>query len=503
MVYGEGPVPQQTSARAASHFQTHCSHCGYPRDPGLSAVFVCPLCGGAPGDTPSPPVLELVGPGRVRRWLSGGGESVWCAHCGLGRDPLEPPELACRACGSHAWTEDPPPALRLRATRRIYFATAGVVLGWAALIWLLANPATAQRWATALAERPAPVAEATPATERPSPVALASTPEDTPTSAPPPTEAASPTPVPPTGTPAPPPTETEPPVAPATDTPLAEPPTETPPPTPEGEATEAPPPPTAPPTPTSEPTDTPTAAPTATSEPTATPTPLPTSTATATPPPPTAMPTMEPTAAPTAAATTGSAATPTPEATAAVPPTVAASPTEPLPTATRPSTATARPSPTGPPTATPTLTPVPTPLPVTAESLRVVRVAVEGALGESNRPNIARVRTVDAQGRPDGMLLFVDWAINRGSTAWLTRTGAQIDVLRILRAVQETGMIGDVLAVQGTYAVLDLEGQPQETIVLVARYPRDVVVETDWERVSYDGVASRATMFWLHETLRP
>ena len=113
------------------------------------------------------------------------------------------------------------------------------------------------------------------------------------------------------------------------------------------------------------------------------------------------------------------------------------------------------------------------------------------------------MRIVDAQGRPDELRLFVDWAINRGSTAWLTRTGAQIDVLRILRAVQETGMVGDVLAVQGSYAVLDMAGQSQETVVLVARYSREVVVETDWERVSYDGVASRAEQFWLHDALRP
>ena len=154
-------------------------------------------------------------------------------------------------------------------------------------------------------------------------------------------------------------------------------------------------------------------------------------------------------------------------------------------------------------TPTPTITAIPTPLPVNAETLQLLRDALVAALGDGNRPNIDRVRIVDAQGRPDGLRLFVDWAINRGSTAWLTRTGAQIDVLRILRAVQGTGMVGDVLAVQGTYAVLDMAGQPQETIVLVARYSRDVVVETDWERVSYDGVAAKAEQFWLHDTLKP
>lgn len=367
----------------------------------------------------------LGGPGRVARWLRGEEVTAWCSRCGLPRDPQEPPELGCRACGAHDWTEDPPAALRLRATHRLYFASAGIVLGWAVLIWVLVNPATAQRWARALAERPAPVDEPTPAVTpvvaEPSPVAMASTPVATPI-APPPTEAPSPTAVAPTATPAP--TETEAPVAP---------PTETAPPTAQPTVTEV---------------------------------------------PPTATPTREPTAT--------------------------RAPTETLPpTATRPPTTTPTPRPTSPPTSTPTITPVPTPLPVTTESLRLVREAVVEALGDSNRPNIARVRTVDAQGRPDGMLLFVDRAINRGSTVWLTRTGAQIDVLRILRAVQETGMIGDVLAVQGTYAVLDMQGEPQETIVLVARYARDVVVVTDWERVSYDGVAAHATQFWLHETLRP
>jgi hypothetical protein len=142
-------------------------------------------------------------------------------------------------------------------------------------------------------------------------------------------------------------------------------------------------------------------------------------------------------------------------------------------------------------------------MPVTAETLRLVRDAIEASLGDGNRPNVDRLRIVDVQSRPDGLRLFVDWAINRGSTVWLTRTGAQIDVLRLLRGVQEMGMVGDVLAMQGSYAVLDTAGQPQETIVLVARFSRQAVMETDWGRVSYDGVASRAEQFWLHDALTP
>jgi len=138
---------------------------------------------------------------------------------------------------------------------------------------------------------------------------------------------------------------------------------------------------------------------------------------------------------------------------------------------------------------------------VNAETLRLVRQAIEASLGDGNRPNVDRLRLVDVQSRPDGLRLFVDWSINRGSTVWLTRTGAQIDVLRILRAVQGMGMVGDWLAVQGTYAVLDTAGQPQETIVLVARFSRQAVMETDWERISYDGVAPQAEQFWLHEAL--
>lgn len=140
---------------------------------------------------------------------------------------------------------------------------------------------------------------------------------------------------------------------------------------------------------------------------------------------------------------------------------------------------------------------------MTAETLRRLTDGVREALGDSNRPEVDRLHRLDVQSRPEGLRLFVDWAVNRGSTAWLTRTSAQIDVLRIVRAVQEAGMVGDVLAVQGTYPVLDAEGQPEETIVLVAHFSRQTVAETNWERVSYDGVASRAEQFWLHEELRP
>jgi hypothetical protein len=142
-------------------------------------------------------------------------------------------------------------------------------------------------------------------------------------------------------------------------------------------------------------------------------------------------------------------------------------------------------------------------MPVTVEELRLLRDAIEASLGDSNRPDVIRLRMVAVRGRPEGMQLLVDWAINRGNTTWLTRTGAQIDVVRIARAVQAAGMIGDALAVQGSYAVLDTAGQPHETIVLVARFSRDVVVETNWERVSHDGVAPRAELFWLHQSLAP
>jgi len=111
------------------------------------------------------------------------------------------------------------------------------------------------------------------------------------------------------------------------------------------------------------------------------------------------------------------------------------------------------------------------------------------------------VITLAVYDQPEGARVFVDWSINRGDTTWLTRTGAQIDVLRILRAIQNEGMVGDELAVQGNYALLGESGTLEEAIVLVARYTADVVTATDWERVSYDGVAPRAEQFWLHESL--
>lgn len=497
-------MPQRDSTHVSSN-PTRCGHCGYPRDPRLSAVFVCPLCGGAPTDTLGPAVLELTGAGRLRRLLFGAERPTWCERCGYPRDPLDPPELSCRACGAREWADDRPRTLHLRPTKRLALFAAGTVLAWVALIWFLANPAAAGRLASTIMERLTPVAAPTeaPATVAPSRVAVvADTPVPTPpTEVPAPTEAL-PTPRPTASPDAAPPTEAPPTeVAPAEASPVVEA-TDAPAPTatPEPTATDVPPSPTA----THEPTATEVPpSPTATPQPTATATPQPTATAT---PQPTATATPLPTATPQPTATAAPTATVTPAPTDAPPAAPTALPTDEPPATAEPQ-ATATPPPTAAPsptwTLTPTITPVPTPLPVNAGTVRLLRDAIVAALGESNRPNMHRVLVVDVQGREDGMRLFVDWAINRGSTPWLTRTGAQIDVLRILRAVQQTGMVGDVLAVQGTYAVLDLEGKPQETIVLVARYTRDVVVETDWDRLSYDGVASRAEQFWLHETLRP
>jgi hypothetical protein len=315
-------------------------------------------------------------------------------------------------CGGTAWAEVPPRTLPLRASTWACARVAGVVLAGVPLVWFLANPTTAQRWAWSIVEGPAPAdapAAATPAATASrasgaAPTALPSTvpPTRIDVTAPTPTR-----------------TATEALVTEAAVSPIAR----------------------------------ALASPTAIAPPTAMPTPSFTATATS-----------SPSATPTATAT---------------------------PTMT----------PTMTPSMTATMTPTSSPVPVTAETLRRLEEAVVDALGASNRPDVGRVRVVQARGRPEGLQLFVDWAINRGNTPWLTRTGAQIDVLRILRAIQGAGMVGDELAVQGSYAVLDEDGTSQETIVVVARYAREAVMETNWDRVSYDGVASRAEQFWLHEAL--
>lgn len=412
-------------AFAPSRHPEHCSHCGYPRDPRLSAIFVCPLCGGAPGHDPSPPVLMLDGPGRLRRWLRGRRAPARCARCGYPRGPLEPSELDCRACGTREWGEARPRTLRLRVPGRLHVALTGATLAGVVLVLGLTNLTAAQRWARAFDELTRPIASMTDVAvpddvPGASPtVLLPVAPTETPT----PVAASSPTPAPPTATATPPATATNTPVPPS---------------------------------------------------PTATRTPVPTHT-----------PTLTPSLAATPTATLTPSAPVIPSATA-TPSAIATPPRTPTPGVV-------------PHTPTPTVTPIP----VTAETLRLLHDAIEAALGDSNRPGIVRLRMVVMRGHPEGLQLFVDWSINRGDTTWLTRTGAQIDVVRIARAVQAAGMIGDVLALQGNYAVLDTAGQPQETIVLVARFSRHVVVETNWGGVSYDGVAPRAEQVWMHQALAP
>ena len=92
---------------------------------------------------------------------------------------------------------------------------------------------------------------------------------------------------------------------------------------------------------------------------------------------------------------------------------------------------------------------------------------IEKQLGSSNR-DVPRVQDVYyGEGT-----IAVAWAINDNLTENLLRFGARSDVLDILQAVKASGLPFDVVNVAGTFSMMDVYGNTEESTVVQLRFTR-------------------------------
>lgn len=127
-------------------------------------------------------------------------------------------------------------------------------------------------------------------------------------------------------------------------------------------------------------------------------------------------------------------------------------------------------------TAAPTPTSEPLPPPPTAGPQDRLAASLVEALGNSNRdtPRLAGLAV-------EGGEIVVSWAINDNLTSNLVRTGAALDVVDILQAVDELGIDYQQITVIGSFAMQDVYGNIEESIVVSAVYTRPTV-----DRIAFD-----------------
>lgn len=129
--------------------------------------------------------------------------------------------------------------------------------------------------------------------------------------------------------------------------------------------------------------------------------------------------------------------------------------------------------------------PVETPTPeATRNPLQVIGDAVVKALARSNRD----VKRVQKFSLSDEGAVTMQWAINKNLTSGLTNSAARRDVVKILRAVHESGVPYESILVEGTFVMVDLYGNVNESTVVRALYNRSTVEKIDWDHFRVDNV---------------
>lgn len=179
------------------------------------------------------------------------------------------------------------------------------------------------------------------------------------------------------------------------------------------------------------------------------------------------------------AATKVAVATKPPAAKATLAPTATAAPTDtPMPTDT--------PAPTA--TAAPIATPGPTLAPEQA-----LRAAVVAVLRDGNR-DVERVRDVILL---DDGSVSIGWAINDNLTKGFVLGGARGDVVDILRAVRDSGLPITEVDLAGTFSMVDIYGNTNESIVVSASYSADTLA-----KLNLDNILLEKTIYEAADTIR-
>ena len=122
-----------------------------------------------------------------------------------------------------------------------------------------------------------------------------------------------------------------------------------------------------------------------------------------------------------------------------------------------------------------------------------VEYEVKKALGTSNR-KVTRVSKVQTAGQT----IHVHFSINDNLTEGFIKTGAKMNVERILKAIQRSGYDYSEVTAIGTFSMQDKFGNSSEDKVLQATYKRSTVDRINWDGFLTDNIYSIADGVWLH-----
>jgi len=100
--------------------------------------------------------------------------------------------------------------------------------------------------------------------------------------------------------------------------------------------------------------------------------------------------------------------------------------------------------------------------------------------------------------------VYVFWAINDNlSSSWVAR-GAMLDMVAILKAVDETGIDFETINVAGSFSMVDAYGNVHEQVVVSLGYSKATVNRINWDNFVTDNIYLIADeVLVLHPEFRP
>lgn len=96
------------------------------------------------------------------------------------------------------------------------------------------------------------------------------------------------------------------------------------------------------------------------------------------------------------------------------------------------------------------------------------------------------------------------WTINDSLTKGWIRSGAQSDIADILKAIHSTGLDYQRVDLLGTFPLVDVYGNTEETDVISVSYSRETVDRVNWNSFSADNIYTIADqVLMIHPEFRP
>lgn len=123
----------------------------------------------------------------------------------------------------------------------------------------------------------------------------------------------------------------------------------------------------------------------------------------------------------------------------------------------------------------------------------VLTNAVTMALGDSNR-EVERVASVKLKGDK----VTVKWAINDNMGDDLIVRSSRMDVIKILKALEESDVVYLGAHLVGTFPLVDKKGNSEEETVLDATFDSTEFADVNWDGISNDDVLDLASKVKLH-----